>query len=125
MKFLDTNLPVENFVSGLRNTKDNLPDMVNKWSELDEELKREYLEQLTWLLEKSAEFIEKESKKSFWCDGCGEPRYKCACDVVCTHCGKKAIDCSSESDSGWCPLDPNLENLLAMQKELRSGNKKV
>lgn len=21
-----------------------------------------------------------EKKKNFWCDGCGEPRYKCACD---------------------------------------------
>ena len=23
---------------------------------------------------------EAKKKNNFWCDGCGEPRYKCACD---------------------------------------------
>jgi hypothetical protein len=62
MKFLDTNITVENFVSGLRKTKDNIPAVIDTWQDIDPELQEEYLDQLTWLLEKSAEFIEKESQ---------------------------------------------------------------
>lgn len=39
----------------------------------------------------------------FYCDGCGEPKYKCYCENVCASCGKKEYDCISESDTGECP----------------------
>lgn len=52
------------------------------------------------------------------CQGCGEMRYKCWCDVICKFCGKKEIDCSGDSESGWCPLDPNLEKYLEFQKSI-------
>ena len=45
----------------------------------------------------------------FWCDGCGEPRYKCYCDEECPFCDKKLKDCIGDSDSGYCPHVPNLE----------------
>jgi hypothetical protein len=33
----------------------------------------------------------------FWCEGCGEPRYKCYCDNVCPYgCGKWEKDCLGE-----------------------------
>lgn len=75
-------------------------------------------------LDKIAAPEPEEKKESFWCEGCGEPRYKCYCDVLCKHCGKKEIDCSGESESGWCPLDPNLDKHLELQKQLQSGNNK-
>jgi|SRR5271166_2728300 len=42
----------------------------------------------------------------FWCDGCGEPRYKCYCENVCPDCGKKEYRCIAESDTGICPGKP-------------------
>jgi hypothetical protein len=33
----------------------------------------------------------------FWCEGCGEPRYKCYCDTICPlGCGKWEKDCLGE-----------------------------
>ncbi len=40
--------------------------------------------------------------KSFWCDGCGEPTYKCYCDEDCKTCNKKLKDCIADSDDGYC-----------------------
>lgn len=69
--------------------------------------------------------MTEEEKKSFWCEGCGEPRYKCYCDNVCEFCGKLEKDCIAESDSGYCPLDPDLDKRLAMQKAIKESiNKK-
>lgn len=48
-----------------------------------------------------------QKKESFWCDGCGEPRYKCYCDEDCPHCGKKLLICIAESETGWCEKDPH------------------
>lgn len=42
-------------------------------------------------------------KKNFWCDGCGEPNYKCWCDENCPTCDKKAYKCMSDSETGECP----------------------
>jgi hypothetical protein len=41
--------------------------------------------------------------KKFWCNGCGEPKYKCYCDEQCPTCDKKLKDCIGESESGYCP----------------------
>ena len=54
--------------------------------------------------------------ESFYCNGCGEPRYKCYCEEECKFCDKKLKDCIG--DSGYCPNDPNLEKLLALQKSI-------
>lgn len=59
--------------------------------------------------------------ESFWCEGCGEPRYKCYCDNVCKFCGKLEKDCIAESESGYCPLDPDLEKWLAIQKAVQDS----
>lgn len=61
--------------------------------------------------------------ESFWCEGCGEPRYKCYCNKDCSFCNKKLSTCIAESESGWCPLDPNLEKYLEFENQLKSGNK--
>ena len=119
MKFLDTNITVENFISSLKKTKEELPKVISDWKNLDEELQIEYLDQLGWMLTKTVEYMEK--KESFGCEGCGEPRYKCYCDEDCPYCKKKLIACIGESDSGWCSLDPNIEKYLEFQ---RSINKK-
>lgn len=42
-------------------------------------------------------------KESFFCDGCGEPKYKCYCAEDCPTCNKKLIDCIGDSDTGECP----------------------
>lgn len=42
-------------------------------------------------------------KKSFYCDGCGEPKYKCYCNEDCPTCEKKLKDCIGDSDTGECP----------------------
>lgn len=35
-----------------------------------------------------------EGPHDFWCEGCGEPRYKCYCDNICPYgCGKWEKDC--------------------------------
>lgn len=49
---------------------------------------------------------EMEKKKNFWCDGCGEPRYKCYCNEDCPHCGKKLVKCIGDSETGECPQKP-------------------
>lgn len=41
--------------------------------------------------------------KSFWCNGCGEPTYKCYCDVECKTYNKKLKDCIGDSETGDCP----------------------
>lgn len=41
--------------------------------------------------------------KDFYCNGCGEPSYKCYCENICPTCGKKEYDCITESDTGECP----------------------
>lgn len=55
-----------------------------------------------------------EKKESFWCEGCGEPRYKCYCNEDCPHCGKKLTICIAESDDGWCDKDPNIDKLRSV-----------
>ena len=50
--------------------------------------------------------MEEKKKNNFWCDGCGEPRYKCYCKNICLTCGKKEYDCISESETGECPSKP-------------------
>lgn len=55
-----------------------------------------------------------EKKESFWCEGCGEPRYKCYCDEDCPHCGRKLLTCIAESDDGWCDKDPNIDRLRSV-----------
>jgi hypothetical protein len=62
MRFLDTNITVDNFVSSLRNLKDNLPKLLMEWETIEPELQEEYLDQISWLLNKAAEFIEKQPK---------------------------------------------------------------
>jgi hypothetical protein len=83
MKFLDTNITVENFVSTLRNlSEEGIHKLLLEWDSIDQELQEEYLDQFSWLLNKAAEFIEKTSEQveSAWCKNCGEPRYKCCCE---------------------------------------------
>jgi hypothetical protein len=58
MKFLDTNITVDNFVSSLRNLDSELPKLLTEWDSLDPELQAEYLDQMSWLLDKAAEYIE-------------------------------------------------------------------
>ena len=41
-----------------------------------------------------------EKQNNFWCNGCGEPRYKCYCDEDCPHCDKKLVKCTSDSETG-------------------------
>lgn len=48
--------------------------------------------------------MEEKKKNNFWCDGCGEPRYKCYCNVDCQNCGKKLVKCIGDSDTGECPV---------------------
>lgn len=115
MKFLDTNISVERFISSLRNTEQNLPSLLNEWEILDDELKQEYSEQLCWLLSKAAEYMEKDTSI---CNGCGEMRYKCYCEEECPYCGKQLYTCTSESESGWCPQDPNLKKYLVQQSSI-------
>lgn len=55
-----------------------------------------------------------EKKESFWCEGCGEPRYKCYCNDDCPYCGKKLTACIAESDDGWCDKDPNIDRLRSV-----------
>ena len=68
--------------------------------------------------------IEKKGRinrwAAFYCNGCGEPRYKCYCHEDCPFCDKKLKDCIGDSDSGYCPNDPNLEKLLALQKSINN-----
>lgn len=122
MKFLDTNLTMDQVISGLLKTKDNLPQVLNEWSSLDEQLRVEYLDQLIWLLDKSAEFMNQQKQYDFWCEGCGEPRYKCYCNEDCPFCTKKLKDCSSQSESGYCDNDTRL-HILELKKRFLSGNK--
>lgn len=66
MKFLDTNITVQQFVDGLRKSSDNLNGLFYDWTTLDEKLQIEYLiqmYQLQWLLTKSAEYIEANPQK--------------------------------------------------------------
>lgn len=58
MKFLDTNITVDNFVSSLRNLDSELPKLLQEWDSIDPELQTEYLDQISWLLNKAAEYIE-------------------------------------------------------------------
>lgn len=58
MKFLDTNITIDNFVSSLKKTEENLPELIYNWSTLDEELQESYMEDLCWMLRKAAEYIE-------------------------------------------------------------------
>lgn len=46
--------------------------------------------------------MEEEKKNNSLCDGCGEPRYKCYCNIDCQHCGKKLVFCIGDSDTGEC-----------------------
>jgi len=134
MKFLDTNLTVEDFISSLRKAKDNLPGLLNEWDSIDYDLQAEYIDQLQWAFEKAAEFIEKHSTMSFYCNGCGEPKHKCYCDNICPTCGRKEYDCSSDSPDGECPNKINTNKRIKFTKEqveaafnkgLESGNKVV
>lgn len=66
--------------------------------------------------------VEPENKKElFWCEGCGEPRYKCYCDEGCPYCDKKLKDCTGESDTGYCDNDTR-PFILELKKKLDSGN---
>jgi hypothetical protein len=47
--------------------------------------------------------MEEKNKNNIWCNGCGELRYKCYCNVLCPHCGKTLIKCSGDSETGECP----------------------
>lgn len=61
-KFLDTNLSVDNFTSSLRNLPEKLSQLIDDWDMLDDQLKLEYLDQLTWIMNKAADFITQHSK---------------------------------------------------------------
>lgn len=111
MKFLDTNLTGKEFILALKRSQENLPGVMLEWANLDEDLQQEYLQQLCWMLGKAAEHME-----TFYCEGCGEPRYKCWCDEECQFCGELAITCMGQSDSGYCPKDPNHDKYVEYQK---------
>jgi hypothetical protein len=61
MKFLDTNITFDSFVSSLRKLDKGLPELINDWDNIDPYLREEYLDQISWLLSKAAEYIEETS----------------------------------------------------------------
>jgi hypothetical protein len=63
MKFLNTNLTVEDFVASLAKLEKELPKLLNEWSSLDPVLQDEYSDQMSWALNKAAEFIKNHSNK--------------------------------------------------------------
>lgn len=64
------------------------------------------LKQLHPLIEALHSDMGDKNKRNFWCDGYGEPRYKCYCDEVCPHCKKKLVTCIGDSDASECPEKP-------------------
>jgi hypothetical protein len=63
MRFLDTNISVDNFVSSLRRLDTELPKLFQEWDSFDPELQEEYLDQISWLLNKAVEVAELFHKK--------------------------------------------------------------
>ena len=63
MKFLDTNITVEGFVASLKQFKEGLPSLINDWPDIDPYLREEYLDEMRWMLDKAAEYIEAGNKK--------------------------------------------------------------
>ena len=57
MKFLDTNITVDSFTNSLTKMAEKLPELLNDWPGIEEDLREEYLDQMSWLLNKAAEFI--------------------------------------------------------------------
>lgn len=61
MKFLNTNITIDDFVAALDNLDKELPKLLNEWVSLDPILQEEYSDQMSWLLNKAAEFIKNHS----------------------------------------------------------------
>jgi len=61
MKFLNTNITIDDFVAALDNLDEELPKLLNEWTSLDPILQEEYSGQMSWLLNKAAEFIKNHS----------------------------------------------------------------
>lgn len=51
------NLTIEQFLSGLERSVRELPVALGKWADIDEDLRAEYVDQLTWMLERRWEIL--------------------------------------------------------------------
>lgn len=60
--------------------------------------------------------------QSFWCDGCGEPTYKCYCDEQCPTCDKKTINCIGDSEDGYCPNNKKVKKMQNLTKLKELGD---
>jgi hypothetical protein len=52
-------LTAEQFVSGYERSVENLPEVLDEWDTIDEELRFEYVEQLEWLVRNRVQFIDR------------------------------------------------------------------
>ena len=58
-KFDDTNLTTAQFVEGLRRFSRDSGQLIFDWPTFDSDLQEEYLENLKWMIDKAADYIEK------------------------------------------------------------------
>lgn len=62
-KFDDTNLTTAQFVEGLRRFSRDAGQLIFDWPTFDSDLQEEYLENLKWMIDKAADYIEKTGNK--------------------------------------------------------------
>lgn len=55
------NLTKEQFVSGLEQSVNSIPGVLEEWAFFDDEIRDEYVEQFNWMLNKTSEILKENS----------------------------------------------------------------